>query len=143
MAIDSGWSVRDLLCTACHFVAETLARAVRERLPKTPPVEQLLLVGGGQKNGMLLRSVAQRMAGAKFITAGQIGMDETGIEPAAAALLAQLHIDQTPANTSLLTGARAPRVLGRLTPGSPPHWNRLLRELAENRPAVLPLRNAV
>ena len=143
MAVDSGWSVRDLLCTACHFVAEALARSVRDRLPKMPPVEHIVLLGGGQKNGMLLRSLAQRLPGPKLLVASQLGITEEALEPAAAALLAHLHIDQTPANTTVLTGTHSPRVLGRLTPGSPPHWNRLLRELAENRPAVLPLRNAV
>jgi anhydro-N-acetylmuramic acid kinase len=143
MAVDSGWSVRDLLCTACHFVAETLARSVRDRLPKMPPVEHIVLLGGGQKNGMLLRSIAQRLPGPKLLVASQLGITEEALEPAAAALLAHLHVDQAPASTTVLTGTHSPRVLGRLTPGSPPHWNRLLHELAENRPAVLPLRSAV
>jgi anhydro-N-acetylmuramic acid kinase len=143
MAIDSGWSVRDLLCTACHFVAETLARAVRERLPQAPPIEQLVLIGGGQKNGMLLRGIVQRLPGMKLLPASQLGQTEAALEPAAAALLALLHFDQTPANATAITGTASPRVLGRLTPGSPAHWNRVVQELAENRPAVMPLRNAV
>jgi 1,6-anhydro-N-acetylmuramate kinase len=61
MAVDAGWSVRDLLCTACHFVAEAVARSVRERLPKLPPIQQMLLCGGGQHNGMLLRGIAARL----------------------------------------------------------------------------------
>jgi anhydro-N-acetylmuramic acid kinase len=143
MAIDSGWSVRDLLCTACHFVAETLALAVRERLPKIPPIESLILVGGGQNNGMLLRSITQRLPGVQLMSASQFGLTEEALEPAAAALLTLLHVDQTPANSTPLTGTDSPRVLGRLTPGSPAHWNRLLHEMTENRPAVMPLRNAV
>jgi 1,6-anhydro-N-acetylmuramate kinase len=72
-----------------------------------------------------------------------LGIAAEALSPASAAVLAMLHIDQTPANLPYLTGASAPRVLGRLTPGSAKSWNRLLRDLAFSRPLVTPLRAAV
>lgn len=142
MAIDSGWSVRDLLCTACHFIAETTARAVRDRLPAND-VEEILLAGGGQHNGMLLRGLASRLSGRHLTRVVDEGLPDAAIDPAAAALLALLHIDHAPANPMSLTGASSPRVLGRLTPGSPTRWHRLLSEMSAHRPAMMSLRSAV
>jgi hypothetical protein len=59
------------------------------------------------------------------------------------ALLGLLHLDQVPAAATAITGARTPRVLGRLTPGSLVHWHRLVRELAALRPSAVALRSAV
>lgn len=142
MAIDAGWSVRDLLCTACHFIAETAARAIRERLP-CDEAGEILLSGGGQQNGMLLGGLASRLAGWRMTRMVDLGLEDAAIDPAAAALLAMLHIDHTPANPMSLTGASSPRVLGRLTPGSPSRWHRLLSEMAAHRPAMMSLRSAV
>jgi anhydro-N-acetylmuramic acid kinase len=142
MAIDSGWSVRDLLCTACHFIAETVARAIRERLP-SGDLEEILVAGGGQQNGMLLRGIASRMSGCQLIRTSDEGLIDAAIDPAAAALLALLHVDHTPANPMSLTGASSPRVLGRLTPGSPTRWHRLLSEMSAHKPTMMSLRSAV
>ena len=72
-----------------------------------------------------------------------VGISAEALPAASAALLAMLHLDQVPANLPLLTGATAPRVLGRLTPGNAHAWNRLLRDLAFARPLITPLRAAV
>jgi anhydro-N-acetylmuramic acid kinase len=142
MAIDSGWSVRDLLCTACHFIAETAARAICQRLPGDE-VKEVLISGGGQQNGMLLRGLASRLANHRLVRIADEGLADAAIDPAAAALLALLHVDHAPANPMSLTGASSPRVLGRLTPGSPTRWHRLLGEMSAHRPAMMPLRSAV
>ncbi len=142
MAIETGWSVRDLLCTACHFIAETAARALRERLP-SDDARELIVAGGGQQNGMLLGSLASRLTGWRLTRTVDLGIADAAIDPAAAALLAMLHIDHTPANPMSLTGASSPRVLGRLSPGSPSRWHRLLSEMAAHRPTMMSLRSAV
>jgi anhydro-N-acetylmuramic acid kinase len=142
MAIDAGWSVRDLLCTACHFIAATVARAIRERLP-CDEAGEILLSGGGQQNGMLLRGLASRLTAWRMTRTADLGLPDAAIDPASAALLALLHVDHTPANPMSLTGASSPRVLGRLTPGSPSRWHRLLSEMAAHRPAMMSLRSAV
>jgi hypothetical protein len=68
---------------------------------------------------------------------------EEWLAPATAAMLALLHLDQIPANLPELTGASAPRILGRLTPGSPGAWRRLLLDMTSANTATLPLRRAV
>ena len=73
----------------------------------------------------------------------QLGVPVALLPAATAALLAMLHIDQVPGNLPMFTGAAAPRVLGRLTPGGAQSWNRLLRDLAFVRPLVTPLRAVI
>ncbi len=158
MAIEAGWSIRDLLCTACHFIAETVALAINERLVQRSPVQEILLSGLGQHNGMLLRGIASRLPEVKLrrvssvglgsvgdATTGarSLGLDEEALEPMAVALCALLHIDQVPANHTALTGTDTARVLGRLTPGSPENWQRLLRMMADCRLPTLSLHRAV
>jgi anhydro-N-acetylmuramic acid kinase len=129
MAVDRGWSVRDMLCTATHFLAEATALAVRRCLPEDARVDEIVLTGGGQHNGMLLREIASRIPQIPLVRVDQFGPCGEALAPACVALLALLHLDEIPANHSAVTGTEVPRVLGRLTPGSTQSWQRLLREL--------------
>lgn len=149
MAVEAGWSVRDLLCTATHFIAETVAQAMNDRLPRLPHIEQVILTGGGQANGMLLREIAARVPGdsgapePEWRRGSQFGWSDEVLEPVGAALLALLHLEQIPANHPAITGTSTPRVLGRLTPGSPQNWRRLVQHLAGSLPQTMSLRAAV
>ena len=148
MAIEAGWSIRDLLCTACHFIAATIAQAVAKQLTQSSPIREILLSGRGQQNGMLLRGIASRLPEVKLRSVSTImapvdGLDDAALEPMAVALLTLLHIDQVPANHTALTGTDASRVLGRLTPGLPQNWQRLLRMMADSQPQAMSLRRAV
>ena len=143
MAVEAGWNVRDLLCTGCHFIAETCARAIRQRLLQTPPIDELLLTGGGQHNGMVLRELAARLPELKMIRVADLSIKDEAVEAACAALLARLHVEQVPANHITVTGAETSRVLGQLAPGAPRNWQKLIQEMASNRPAVMSLRSAV
>ncbi len=65
------------------------------------------------------------------------------LNAAAAAILSVLHIDQAPANLPENAGDATPRVLGRLTPGSPVHWRRLLRMMAQHELPATTLNRAM
>ncbi|MEX0586896.1 MAG: anhydro-N-acetylmuramic acid kinase, partial [Pirellulales bacterium] len=142
MAVDSGWSVRDLLCTACHFLTYAAAQGI-ERLPTTPAAGRIIVTGGGRHNGMVLRGLAARLPQMSFSRLEDTTIPDDALEPAATALLGLLTIDQVPANVPGVTGTNTPRVLGRITPGSPTKWQRMLREMADHRPALMPLRSAM
>ena len=142
-AVQQGWSIRDLLCTATHFIAEALHHAVDRCLPRGTPIDEIVVGGGGQNNGLLLREVAAKFPGIPLRRAREVGVAWEAVDAAAGALLALLHLDQVPANPPEVTGAEVARVLGRLTPGSPQSWQRLLAELTGCRPAVRPLRSAL
>lgn len=143
MAVGAGWSVRDLLCSATHFVAETVALAFQRRLPEDARLGGILLSGGGQHNGLLLREIAARVAGVPLFRVADLGLPAEAIGPASVALLALLHLEQIPANQSAVTGTEIPRVLGRLTPGSPQSWQALLKAASAARPAARSLRSAL
>ena len=142
MAVASGWSVRDLLCTATRFIAEMIARALHRRLPNGAAIDEIVIVGGGQHNGMLLREIGC-LTTLPLTRLGDLGLPAESLDPAAVGLLAMLHIDQVPANSTSLTGATTPRLLGRLTGGAPQNWQLLLETCAGSNSALRPLRAAV
>ncbi len=142
-AVDSGWSVRDMLCTATHFVAETINLAIRGRLPRDATIDEIIITGGGQQNGMLLREIAARLPGVALTRTADVNFPLDSLGPACTAILALFYVNQVPANSPEVTGTEIARVLGRLTPGSPQSWQRLLAEMTGSRPAVRPLRSAL
>jgi anhydro-N-acetylmuramic acid kinase len=143
MAAEAGWSVRDLLCSATHFVAHSIARTIRAYVPSVVSPGELLLAGGGQQNGMLLREIATELPNLPMVRLSDVGMPSDSLDPAAVAILAMFHLDQVPANPTSVTGSDLCRVLGRLTPGSPQSWQRLLTDLTGTTPMVRPLRAAL
>lgn len=142
LAVRNGWAVRDLLCTATHLVAESIARAFCRRLPGDLNDVKLIVSGGGQHNGLLLQEITTR-AGSKIVKLEELLPQPEALEPACAAVLAMCYIDQTPANLPACTGAELPRLLGRLTPGSPQNWQRLLATMHESHSTARPLRAAL
>lgn len=136
-------SLHDVLCTAVHFIARRIAQCLKEQLPRSQPVGQLILTGGGRRNGFLVQQIQQLLPELEFSALESWSIPAISLPAAATALLAQLHIDQVPANSPSLTGAQAPRILGRLTPGRPTNWHQVLADMALTLPAKLPLRNAV
>jgi anhydro-N-acetylmuramic acid kinase len=143
MAVDAGWSVRDMLCTATHFVAEAVSTSIRRRLPDDQPIDQLVVTGGGQHNGMLLREIGARLPRLPIVRLSDLGIPSEAFGAATIGMLTALQLDQTPGNSTAITGADTPRVLGRLTPGSPQNWQQLLTAIAGSPTAVRPLRGAV
>jgi anhydro-N-acetylmuramic acid kinase len=124
LAIERGWSVADVLCTASHFVAACPADAVRQFVLKDQGVEQVIVVGRGTQNGFLLRLLEQQFsdAGIAMITLPAITRD--AYEAITAAVLGYLVLDGIASNLPAVTGASGPRLLGDLTPGSLRNWQR-------------------
>jgi len=143
MAIEAGWSIRDLLCTATHFVAEAVSSSIRRRLPEDLPLDRIVVTGGGQYNGMLLREIGARLPRLPIVRLEDLDINPEAFAPATIGLLAALQLDQTPGNSTAITGAETPRVLGRITPGSPQHWQQLVTSIAGSPTTVRPLRSAI
>lgn len=134
LAARKGWSVLDVLCSATHFAAVCLADAVSRFLPVAEGIGSgvLVLSGGGVHNGLLVRAIAQRLAGWEVRRSDDFGLPVDAKEAIAFAVLAALAVDGVCANVPAATGAAGPRLLGSFTPGSPENWRRLL---AAMRPA--------
>ena len=136
-----GWSVRDLLCSATHLIAETAGRAVARRLPEATRPTEIVVSGGGQHNGLLLRETGARVPHPVVCLSEML--PPGALEPACAAVLAMCHLDQTPGNLPACTGSELPRLLGRLTPGAPQNWQRVLHTMAQGASTARPLRAAL
>jgi anhydro-N-acetylmuramic acid kinase len=129
LAVDSNWSVRDLLCTATHFLAQMVADIVQRRLPAGYPVDELVLTGGGIQNGLLMRHIAARLPTMPIVRLVERYCPVDAFKPAVAAVVGLMMIDGQPATLPEISGASEPCLAGRLTPGSPAAWRRLLAEM--------------
>ena len=142
-APQAGWTLSELLCTANHLIAREIAETIRHRLPNSPAVDEAVISGGGQQNGLLVHLLAEQLPGVPLVAEASLGIPQNMRGAAVAAVLALWHLDQTPGCPTAITGARTLRVLGRLTPGGPQAWQRLLQEMARHQPEVVSLRSAI
>jgi len=112
-------SKEDVIATATSLTARSIADAYRRFLPE--PVEEVLVSGGGAKNPTLARMIASEIAATRGESLrlrqfDDVYFDGEAKEAVAFALLAHLHVTGQPGNVPRATGARGPRVLGKLTP---------------------------
>ena len=104
----------DIVATATMLTARSIADAYRRFLPE--PVSEVLLSGGGARNPALVRMIAERLAPLRVRAFAEVFFDGEAKEAVAFALLAHLHVRGEPGSVPRATGARGPRVLGKLTP---------------------------
>ncbi|MBL9122740.1 MAG: anhydro-N-acetylmuramic acid kinase [Planctomycetaceae bacterium] len=142
LAVRSSWSVRDLLCTATHLLAHSVADTALRRLPAGYPVDEIVLAGGGVQNGFLMRQLGARLPNLPIVRIAERICPAETLEPAALATLGLMTVDNQPATTPEITGVRTATIAGRLTPGLASSWQRLLAEMASARPVGLALRTA-
>jgi hypothetical protein len=124
-------------------LAEAIVAKISGQFPRTPTLDEILLYPKPPAEEEFGRALQERLHPVRLLEGAAGGVPPAAVAPAAVAVLGLLHVDQVPASTTALTGVRVPRVLGRLTPGSPQSWQRLVRELAAAKPSVIALRSAV
>jgi 1,6-anhydro-N-acetylmuramate kinase len=124
-------------------IAQAVAGCLANGFPQLAPVDELVLAGPAAHIGCLRAALSPLLPNMPVLDAVGPEMPAASLRAAGVALLGLLHLDHVPANITAITGARTPRVLGRLTPGSLANWHRLLHELAGARPRVVALRSAI
>ena len=107
----------DIIATATALTARSIADAYRRFLPE--PIEEVLVSGGGAKNPAIFDLLAPLVGPIALRRFDEEYFDGEAKEAVAFALLAYLHINRLPGNVVGATGARGPRVLGKLTPAGP------------------------
>jgi anhydro-N-acetylmuramic acid kinase len=107
-------SDEDIIATAVHLTAESVGDAYRRFIAE--PVEEVLASGGGAKNPALFAAIAKSAAPIKVRHFDEVYFDGEAKEAVAFALLGYLHMNHRPGNVPAATGARGPRILGKLTP---------------------------
>jgi len=119
----AGGSDADVVATAAAYTAATIAGQYAMWLPVMPA--DCVVSGGGSRNPFLLRCLegaftwhaersGKRMPVVRHFDS--LFFDAEAKEAVAFALLGYLHLTGRPGNVPSATGARAPRVLGALTP---------------------------
>ncbi|MHB0948018.1 MAG: anhydro-N-acetylmuramic acid kinase [Gemmatimonadaceae bacterium] len=113
--VKPGARTEDIVATATSLTARSIAMSYERFLPE--PISETLLSGGGAKNPALVREITKLLPGIAVRAFDDEYFDGEAKEAVAFALLAKLHVDGQPGNVVGATGARGPRVLGKLTPG--------------------------
>jgi len=115
-----GASVADVVATAVAFTAHSIADQMARFV--TAPVADLVVAGGGADNPSLRAAIAAALRARLGASAPEVRrfsdvfFDGNAKEAVAFALLGWLHLQGRAGNVPSATGARAPRVLGTLTP---------------------------
>lgn len=130
----------DLLATANHYIANQVVLHVRHRVSPAYPIGELLVMGDGSKHSLVMNWLKELLPAVKIRHLTELGQDRT-ILAASIAALTLLHVWQIPVPST--NRSEVPRVLGRITPGSPSNWQRVLHAMTSNAPWLLPLREAI
>jgi anhydro-N-acetylmuramic acid kinase len=110
----AGCTDEDVIATAVELTARSIADSYRRFIAE--PIEETIVSGGGAKNPALVKAIAAAVAPLPVRLFDDVFFDGEAKEAVAFALLGYLHLKGRPGNVPSATGARGPRILGKLTP---------------------------
>lgn len=110
---EHGASPDDIIATAVHFTACSIASQYRAYLPE--PVEDVVISGGGARNPALVHALRQTLDPLPVRQFSELFFDGEAKEAVAFALLGYLHLSNRSGNVPRATGAQGSRHLGVLT----------------------------
>ena len=113
-AADPHASNDDIVATAVALTARSIGIAYERFVPAD--VQDVLLSGGGAKNPALVRAIRDATSPRPVRLFSEEFFDDAAKEAVAFALLGWLFLERRSSNVPSATGARGPRVLGKLTP---------------------------
>ena len=108
-------STNDVLATLTRVTAVTVADACREY-----GVSSLVVSGGGTRNPVLMRMIADELPGIPISRTDALGLPGDAKEALAFAILGFLTFNGLPGTLPSGTGARRATLLGSITPGAQP-----------------------
>jgi len=114
-AAQPGAAPVDLVATALALTVRSIADQVTRWLP-TDGQPDLVVAGGGARNATLMRELAAALPGWRVRLFSDEFFDGDAKEAVVFAFLGWLALAGKPGNVPSATGARGPRVLGRITP---------------------------
>ena len=104
----------DLLATLTRFVAEAIRIGFERWIAPRIGVDEVLISGGGVHNRRLMADLADCLAPVPVRSLAELGWDPDAKEAIAFAVLANEALFGHPGNLPAATGARGPRVLGKI-----------------------------
>jgi anhydro-N-acetylmuramic acid kinase len=105
----------DMLATAVRLTARSVAQQLTRWLP-AGAAGDVVVSGGGARNVLLLEELARELQPWPLHRFSELFFDGDAKEAVAFALLGWLTLQGKPGNVPSATGAKGPRVLGRVTP---------------------------
>jgi anhydro-N-acetylmuramic acid kinase len=103
------------MATLTRLTAVTVADACRAH-----GVTELVVSGGGTRNPVLMRMIAEELPGVRLRPSDDLGLPSDAKEALAFAVLGFLTVHGLPGALPSGTGARRATLLGSITPGSAP-----------------------
>lgn len=137
-----GFSAAEIVRTACEVVAEQICSAAAG-FTGGNAAAQWIVAGKHAEIGLIMSLIKLQNDGVQVRRIEEFTMTRDSLDPAVAAVMAMMHVDQFAVSLPGLTGCAHPRVLGRLTPGRPSNWRRLVIEMADYHPPAMKLRDAI
>ena len=113
-ASGKGLADADIVATVTAFTAATIARAYRQFLPGLP--DELILCGGGARNGTLAGMLRGELPEVKMLWSDDFGISADAKEAVSFAILAWATIKGYANNIPTATGAEKPVILGKIVP---------------------------
>jgi len=110
-----GMTGADIVATASAFTARSIAEAYRRHLPGA--VDEVIVCGGGSRNGTLVRRLEEELRPAKVIVMDSFGINADAKEAVSFAILARETILGRANNVPGATGAKRAVVLGKIIRG--------------------------
>jgi anhydro-N-acetylmuramic acid kinase len=107
-------TTEDIVATAVALTAQSIADAHRRFI--TAPVRDVVVSGGGARNPALVRALEKSLAPRTVRVFDDLFFDGAAKEAVAFAFLGELFLNHRAGNVPAATGARGPRLLGKLTP---------------------------
>jgi anhydro-N-acetylmuramic acid kinase len=113
--VGHGVAAVDLLATLTELTVRTVAEAVR-----SAGVTYLAMSGGGVRNPLLVSGIRAALPGVQVVTTEDLSVPTDGKEAILFAVIGWCTLHGLPGIWPGGTGAREPRILGSITPGTGP-----------------------
>ncbi len=107
-----GVKIEDVMATVTEFTAVSIADQLQRYVPLA--LDEMIVSGGGAKNGFLLRRLRER-CNVPVVRSDELGVPSHAKEAMLFAYLADAALSRTPANVPSVTGARRFAVIGRIS----------------------------
>jgi anhydro-N-acetylmuramic acid kinase len=105
----------DLMATLTEFTARSIALGLEQCTLLGPPVDEVVVAGGGVNNPVLIERITALISPARIRTTADLGVPPAAREAMAFAVLADRTLQGLPAFLPPVTGANAPKLLGKVS----------------------------
>jgi len=110
-----GKADNDLIATVTEYVAISIHDAITNLIKCTPPIEEVVLAGGGSQNPLLVERITEKLSPVRVIMSNELGVPYDAREGMAFALLANDALLGFQTSLPSVTGAKKSVVMGKIS----------------------------